>query len=135
NRRGDRLVGRVRGGQECAVAVHRPLGTAKDGLGRSPSTAHRLRDALTLERVHEAGGVTREQDPATTRGRADHSHLEPTTEAGRHRGAGSDEDAETTQVVREGAESSSRARRARAVGEYPESEAEIGAALHAWEHP
>ena len=57
---GDPVIGEVVDGKSGPIAPGRVAGFAKDRLGGSPTTAHGLRDPLSLQRVDETSGIADE---------------------------------------------------------------------------
>ena len=104
--------------------------------GRS-SAVHRLCDAFTLERIHEARRVPDQEDTIVGRHRADESHLEPRAQrlVQRSLGCTSVENADAVRVLEKVVEVACGASAGGSIGEHADTETDIDASVASGKHP
>ena len=122
----DALVGEVGAGQLLTVCGRGPAGSAEDRRrGRFPA-GHGLGDALTLEGVDQAGGITDQQDPpeagvVPTMPILSH----PPSSLGMGRSGGPVDESEAGQVLEVGRQHAHGAGATLAVGQRPDADPDL----------
>src|SRR5438552_12817279 len=107
------------------------LDVAEDRDRRGAAAVHRLRDAFTLERIHQTGGVADQQNSTTGRVRTNESHLQPRADGTRlqPRRIARGENSDARRVLNEGVEVARGAPARAPVGEHTDPEPDIRSAV------